>query len=339
MALPPLDFALGKAFSRSIEVSLGRSVGYVGQPFSGEFFLLASFSRSRFKLTEASVGTCLQYILGGNPSSFAISCLDDPVFRFAVSCKEVALAVLRLGSFASSVFKVAFLFCNDHGYSATLDFSKSDSGPSFDWVEIRSKKRSSFSNMTKNTTNFADIVKNQAPVLSGANATPPSPLAGRMGLTLLVIIHILRVEGLFWVLVLSKILVCADRSFHGFHLILTEVDLSLHPQDCIDHNSRGCPRQVDPSLHTSFSLAIITTSGEGTTKNEEATRHTRNSPMTGRPSSGGPPIFTSFGESAKSILGIMWELTPHLPLLHQPFRVHKKAKKPKQAKKTPILVR
>lgn len=92
-------------------------MGYVGPPFSGEFFIMASFSKSRLRLSEDCVGFCLQSILGGNPSSFAVSRLDDQVSRFVVSCKDVGLAVLRLGMFASLIFKVAFFLCNDHGFS------------------------------------------------------------------------------------------------------------------------------------------------------------------------------------------------------------------------------
>lgn len=93
----------------SIEDSLDRSVGYDGLPFSGEFFLLASFSQSHFRILDDSVGTFLQSILGANPPSFAASRLDDRVFRSMVSCKEVALAVLRLGTFCLPGFQNGFL--------------------------------------------------------------------------------------------------------------------------------------------------------------------------------------------------------------------------------------
>lgn len=146
-------------------------MGYDGPPSCDEFFLLASFSRSRFRLSEENVGVYLQSILGGNPSSFAVSTLVDRVFRFSVSRKAIGLEILRLGLFACLVFKVAFFFCNDHGFSEAASFSKSDSGPSFDWVEVRSKKSPS-------KPSFAHIVKRSTPPLSGANATPLGSSSG-----------------------------------------------------------------------------------------------------------------------------------------------------------------
>lgn len=75
-----------------------------------------------------------------------------------------------------------FFFCNDHGFSAATVFSKSDSGSSFDWVEVCSKKRRPLSAMAKSSPSFAEVVKRQAPVLSEANATPLGP-SGRKFVT------------------------------------------------------------------------------------------------------------------------------------------------------------
>lgn len=139
MDLSKLDFAPGRAFNKKIWDSISSSVGYEGSPCSNEFFLLISFSRSRFRFSEENVGLCLQSVLGGNPSSFAPSCVEKRVFRFAVSSKQVGLLVLRLSVVDSLAFKLAFFLCNDRGLSDATAFSLRNSGPSFDWVEVGSR--------------------------------------------------------------------------------------------------------------------------------------------------------------------------------------------------------
>lgn len=87
--------------------------------------------------------------------------LDQQVFRFVVSCKQVGFVVLGLNSFSSVDFKLAFLLCNDASFAKALAFSKSDSGPSFTYEEVHSKKCK---------LSFADVARAPPPPLSGANA-------------------------------------------------------------------------------------------------------------------------------------------------------------------------
>jgi hypothetical protein len=110
------------------------------------------------------VQACLASILGGTSCNFSILQLDEQVFRFRVSCKRVGFLVLQLVSFACDSFKLAFHLCNDNGFQAALAFSKSDSGPSFSWTEVRKKK---FGHLS-----YAQVSRlNRAP-LTGANKTP-----------------------------------------------------------------------------------------------------------------------------------------------------------------------
>jgi hypothetical protein len=72
--------------------------------------------------------------------------------------------VLQLVSFACDSFKLAFHLCNDNGFQAALAFSKSDSGPSFSWTEVRKKK---FGHLS-----YAQVTRLNRTPLNGANKTP-----------------------------------------------------------------------------------------------------------------------------------------------------------------------
>nr|TKW29198.1 hypothetical protein SEVIR_3G380300v2 [Setaria viridis] len=79
------------------------------------FWLLAAFPRSKFKLSEDSVGFLLQSIIGGFASHFVPLEVHDWIFKFKVSSKKVGLLIYQLGFFQSKDFKVVSNLCNDHG--------------------------------------------------------------------------------------------------------------------------------------------------------------------------------------------------------------------------------
>lgn len=87
--------------------------------------------------------------------------LQDQIFRFAVSEKNVGFLILKLKSFSCEQFKMFFHLCNDLGFQLAMSSSKLDSGPTFDWVEVRPKK---------SKPSFVEAVKNGRPPVSGANA-------------------------------------------------------------------------------------------------------------------------------------------------------------------------
>jgi hypothetical protein len=158
------DASIGRAFSEKIKNLLGVQVAYGEKGPSSSFFLLVSFSRFRFWLTIDAVQACLASILGGTSCNFSILQLDEQVLRFRVSCKRVGFLVLQLVSFACDSFKLAYHLCNDAGFQAALAFSKSDSGPSFSWTEVRKKK---FGHLS-----YAQVARSNRTPLSGANKTP-----------------------------------------------------------------------------------------------------------------------------------------------------------------------
>lgn len=84
--------------------------------------------------------------------------------------------VLQLGIISERLFKIGFY---DRGFQEAVSFSKRDSGPVYDWVEVRSRRNSSTPNPASTqrapsvAPSFADVVKNgPADCLSGANRVP-----------------------------------------------------------------------------------------------------------------------------------------------------------------------
>jgi hypothetical protein len=138
MELPLLDQQFGRDFSAKVRNLFGVPVSHGGS----SFYLLVSFSRFRFRLSPESVEHCLVSILGGTSKNFAAFQLEDQIFRFSVSSKQVGFLVLRLESFACDSFKLAFHLFNDSGLIAARVFTKSDSGPPpSPWTEINRKNR------------------------------------------------------------------------------------------------------------------------------------------------------------------------------------------------------
>lgn len=138
------DLQRGRDFEAKVWHSCGKSFSFACPPNSGEFFLLVSFSRCRFRLTEDNVSYCLQVVMGGESESFLVSSLDNFVFCYVVSSKEMGLLIISLRTIVVEAFKLGFFLCNDHGFQKALDFSKLDCGPSYDWIEVRSKKKPSY---------------------------------------------------------------------------------------------------------------------------------------------------------------------------------------------------
>ncbi|PNT71362.1 hypothetical protein BRADI_2g26637v3 [Brachypodium distachyon] len=70
--------------------------------------MVASFGRSKFKLTEVSVGNLLNVCLGGKPEEFRVTILKDRTFRFSVTNKAIGFHIAKLSSFECSNFVVYF---------------------------------------------------------------------------------------------------------------------------------------------------------------------------------------------------------------------------------------
>ena len=81
-----LDFDPGMKLADQVHCLFKRSVHPDG---SGHFIMVVSFVRHSFRLDEDSVSLALESAIGGFCSRLKVSRLQDKVFSFHVSCKDV----------------------------------------------------------------------------------------------------------------------------------------------------------------------------------------------------------------------------------------------------------
>lgn len=103
-----LDFDLGLEFQDGIRQCFRSPVHHPFPSPDGSFFLLATFRRFLFRLTEESVGLALESCLGGRASEFHVQFLSTNHFRFSVFSKEVGFAIYKLRRVITSTFDVYF---------------------------------------------------------------------------------------------------------------------------------------------------------------------------------------------------------------------------------------
>jgi hypothetical protein len=106
------------------------------------FWLIVAFSRSRLCLTVESVGLILQSVLGGNADLFSVVELESQLFKFSIFNRQFGLHVYALRSFVCDPFKLFFHLWNPSGLARARISSTVDSGPRFDWEQVKSKKTS-----------------------------------------------------------------------------------------------------------------------------------------------------------------------------------------------------
>ncbi|KAM0871397.1 hypothetical protein ACQ4PT_039415 [Festuca glaucescens] len=105
-----LDFSLGSVFKSDVKRKFRSTVHPLGK--ANHFLLVVSFGRSKFKLDEFSVSLALESCIGGLADDLSVLQLDERVFRFSVSSKQVGFLIYSLKSVACTAFKCYFhLWC------------------------------------------------------------------------------------------------------------------------------------------------------------------------------------------------------------------------------------
>nr|TKW28031.1 hypothetical protein SEVIR_3G297000v2 [Setaria viridis] len=106
------NFGIGIAFEKRIQDCLNSKVTLDRKLAGKGFHLLVSFSQNRFHLTSDSVNVCLQSVLGGHYDLFQAEELEDQVFKFTVSSREVGFLIIDRGLLSSDFFKLSFFLLN-----------------------------------------------------------------------------------------------------------------------------------------------------------------------------------------------------------------------------------
>nr|TKW20953.1 hypothetical protein SEVIR_4G194400v2 [Setaria viridis] len=115
MDISNVDLRPGLNFSSKVRSLLGARISARPSSTSTSFWLLASFSRSKIKLSISNVAFLLQSVIGGSSDFFQVSEVEDWIFKFCVCCKEVGLLIYQMGSSQCDIFKVDFNLFNDRG--------------------------------------------------------------------------------------------------------------------------------------------------------------------------------------------------------------------------------
>jgi hypothetical protein len=99
MVLPGLNFRSGKVVEAEIIRKFGLPVCSSPSLSTSEFFLVLSFGRCKYKLSELLAAIILQSVTGGSAGDFKVCSLSDHVFRFSVSSQVVGSHIYKLHSY------------------------------------------------------------------------------------------------------------------------------------------------------------------------------------------------------------------------------------------------
>nr|TKW08979.1 hypothetical protein SEVIR_6G061100v2 [Setaria viridis] len=173
MSVTYLKHLLGLNFSAKVHSLLGKRVSPLPAA-SSRFWLLATFPRSRFKLTLDNVGLLLQSVLGGSAPLFVVTELEDWIFKFCVSSKEVGLLIYQMGFFLCEDFKVVFNLWNSRGFHfAKLALAKAQ-GVHHPWSIVASKKSRLSSQHSAHSGQYPLTGANSVPIGQSIQATSSS---------------------------------------------------------------------------------------------------------------------------------------------------------------------
>ena len=130
-----------------------------------EFFLVAFFGRSRFRLSEDVVSLLLQSCLGGNAFAFKVVQFYSSGFKFSDGSKDVGFFIYNLQSFSYKDFAVFFGLWGNGGANWQREFHLWTKKQNNEWTTAHRKKKS-----------FAEVVRSaptkKVPTLPGANSFP-----------------------------------------------------------------------------------------------------------------------------------------------------------------------
>jgi hypothetical protein len=103
-----LSFAKGIKFCEVMQQKFGHSVNFVPGFRKREFFLVAAFGRTSFKLNVHTVSIALQACFGGQATKFQVKLLRERVFRFSVESRSIGFEIYNAGKIVDDNFVVHF---------------------------------------------------------------------------------------------------------------------------------------------------------------------------------------------------------------------------------------
>lgn len=83
---------------------------------------MVSIGHCKFRLSELSVASILQSVIGGSPAAFCVRSLSDRVFHFSINSQDVGFHIYRLRSYECVNFKIFFHLWNRGGPNYGLEY-------------------------------------------------------------------------------------------------------------------------------------------------------------------------------------------------------------------------
>lgn len=163
MALLDLDLRPGLAFQHSVWDGFGLPINFYEDLGTKEFLLVVSVGRCSLRVNEDSVGFFLQAAIGGLHADFRLLQLNDQVFQFSVSSKQIGFQIYKLRSYECSQFKIYFHLWGNGGPAWKIEATKFLQEEDSSWILVQNRKK-------RDNRSYADVVRSS--VLTGANRVP-----------------------------------------------------------------------------------------------------------------------------------------------------------------------
>ncbi|TVU06152.1 hypothetical protein EJB05_49350, partial [Eragrostis curvula] len=180
------DFSHGRRFEQEVLQRFQSAVHHPSSSPDGSFFLLATFRRFTFRLTEDSVSLALQSCLGGSAPGFHVKFLSDRHFRFSVASKSVGFHVYNLRRFIGKTFDVYFHLWNNGVAHWERDKRIWEEETANEWTFVSYKKNKRSSQKLRKQVSFARrLVQDSPPVKYKPNLPPPTVKLGSLAFSLI----------------------------------------------------------------------------------------------------------------------------------------------------------
>lgn len=165
-ALSGLNFQPGLDFQDIVYDQFGPFAHVSSPSVIGEFFLVASFSRSAIRLDNDSVATILQSVMGGASRDFRVVQQTSWIYYFSVSSKNIGFMIRRMDNFICKDFALFFSMWRDGGPDYIKEKRKWDLEQELEWNSVSRNKKKSYAQVAAQNSSVDNFQKSVFSILS-----------------------------------------------------------------------------------------------------------------------------------------------------------------------------